>query len=314
MTPTQFDEPRSVPHPADEEARRWRVAALMLLAVLVAGVVGVAVLLWPGADDPADVAAPPEPTEEPTEPDPAEDDADAGDPSTGDDPVVEYGEEVRGNWDVTGVALDSALNVRSGPGMHQPVAASLAGHTIELESTGRIAWVDGVLWREIVVPGASTGWVSATYLTETVPTDLPLAALETVDRIRDAAASGDWEALAGLALAGDGAFYPVVDQPTEDAAALAAFWREQAGDEPLADILLALTSMRHWHAGPPEGEAGVIHVSPAVGHEPTTANREALERAVGAAWAQRWVVDNEYVGWRVGVTADGDWRFFVTGD
>jgi chorismate-pyruvate lyase len=41
--------------------------------------------------------------------------------------------------------------------------------TVELESTGRIAQVDGVLWREIVVPGDGAGWVHAGYLTETAP-------------------------------------------------------------------------------------------------------------------------------------------------
>jgi hypothetical protein len=47
--------------------------------------------------------------------------------------------------------------------------ATLAPDAVELESTGRVGRVDGVLWREIVVPGDGTGWVHAGYLTETVP-------------------------------------------------------------------------------------------------------------------------------------------------
>lgn len=84
-------------------------------------------------------------------------------------PTIVYGEEPRANWDVTGVAADDVLNVRSGPGVDTPGTDTLAPTTVELESTGRIAHVDGALWREIVVPGATTGWVNARFLTETRP-------------------------------------------------------------------------------------------------------------------------------------------------
>ena len=84
-------------------------------------------------------------------------------------PAVVYGTEPRANWDVTGVSADDRLNVRTGPGVHNAVMATLTPDTGELESTGRIAQVDGALWREIIVPGDGTGWVNAAYLAETSP-------------------------------------------------------------------------------------------------------------------------------------------------
>lgn len=86
---------------------------------------------------------------------------------------IRFGEEPRGNWDVTGVAATDRLNVRTGPGVRFPVSATVAADAAELESTGRIAWVDGVRWREIVVPGATTGWVHGRYLTVHEPGTTP---------------------------------------------------------------------------------------------------------------------------------------------
>jgi peptidoglycan/xylan/chitin deacetylase (PgdA/CDA1 family) len=84
-----------------------------------------------------------------------------------------YREEARATWDVTGVAVDDVLNVRAGPGVTHPVVATLAHDAAGLESTGRIAGVGGQLWREIGVPGATTGWVNAGYLTVHQPAAAP---------------------------------------------------------------------------------------------------------------------------------------------
>lgn len=84
-----------------------------------------------------------------------------------------YREEPRANWDVTGVAAGDVLNVRTGPGVTNPVVAALAHDAAGVESTGRIADVGGQLWREISVPGATTGWVNARYLTGHQPTAAP---------------------------------------------------------------------------------------------------------------------------------------------
>jgi uncharacterized protein YraI len=77
-------------------------------------------------------------------------------------PQVRYGEEPPANWNVTGVTASDRLNVRSGPGVHNPVVGTLAHDAVELESTGRIAHVGTALWREL--KGATVGWVNAQYL------------------------------------------------------------------------------------------------------------------------------------------------------
>lgn len=117
-------------------------------------------------DDAAEEPDAPAPAEEPQ---PPGDDADAPEQPDGPGPDVVYGTELRANWDVTGVSADDRLNVRTGPGVRNAVVATLAPDSVGLESTGRIARVDGALWREIVVPGDRTGWVNARYLAETSP-------------------------------------------------------------------------------------------------------------------------------------------------
>jgi hypothetical protein len=228
-------------------------------------------------------------------------------------PDVVYSEEPRANWDVTRVSLDDVLNVRSGPGLQNPVIGTLPPSTVELESTGRIARVDGVLWREIVVPGATTGWVNATYLTETAPRNLPLPVLAMTDQIRDAAGRQDWDRLAELALAGDAPFTAVFDVEMTHAE-LAAHWRAEAARQPLDQILLKLIGMSEWYERAPTGDEPVLHISPAFMHEPTAANRAALDQAFGAELVESWIADGQYLGWRLGITADGDWTFFVAGD
>jgi hypothetical protein len=169
--------PRPTQGPAKQQApgSRWPAVAAgaigMLIVVVIAAVVWFLVVQEPLAGGPApqgDAAVEPQqpeaPAEDPQQPgDDAQQPAQPGEPS----PEVVYGTELRANWDVTGVSADDRLNVRSGPGVHNAVMAALAPDTVELESTGRIARVDGALWREIVVPGDGTGWVNAGYLAET---------------------------------------------------------------------------------------------------------------------------------------------------
>jgi hypothetical protein len=153
----------------------WAGAVVVLVAL------GIAAAWFLGRSEPVEVV-PPQPdeaAEEPQQPDEAAEelqqpDEAAEEPRQPDEaaPETVYGQEPRANWDVTGVAGWDRLNVRAGPGVHNDVKAALAADAVELESTGRIAHVDGVLWREIVVPGDGTGWVHAGYLTETAPPGL----------------------------------------------------------------------------------------------------------------------------------------------
>jgi hypothetical protein len=175
-TPTR-QRPRPTQAPAKQQAPRTRWPAVaagavgMLIVVVIAAAVWFLVVQEPLAVGPApqdDAAAEPQqpeaPAEEPQQP--GDDAQQPGQPAEA-GPAVVYGTELRANWDVTGVSVDDQLNVRTGPGVHNAVTATLAPDTVELESTGRIARVDGALWREIVVPGDGTGWVNAGYLAET---------------------------------------------------------------------------------------------------------------------------------------------------
>ena len=174
-TPTR-ESPRPAHEPPERQVprSRWPTVAAGAVGMLIVVVIG-AVVWFLARDDPdvgpaqrddaaAEPAQPEAPAEEPQQPG-----DDAQQPGQPDEPGPEvvYGAELRANWDVTGVSVDDRLNVRSGPGVHNAVMATLAPDMVELESTGRIAHVDGVLWREIVVPGDGTGWVNARYLAET---------------------------------------------------------------------------------------------------------------------------------------------------
>lgn len=167
-TPTR-ELPRPTREPAPQQAPRaqWPAVAAGAIGMLIVGVI--AVVVWflvvqqpldagsAARDDAAEQPQPPgDDARQPAQPDQP-------------DPAVVYGTEPRANWDVTGVSAADRLNVRTGPGVHNAVMATLAPDTVELGSTGRIARVDGALWREIVVPGDGTGWVNAGYLAETSP-------------------------------------------------------------------------------------------------------------------------------------------------
>lgn len=189
-TPT-LEEGRTRYGPPERGPRRW-AAVVVVLGVLVA--LAFAIFWLFGREEPTEVV-PTEPDGEAQQPEEAdtfmpEEEPDASAPEQRSDtstpeqqagtpppeqetdtpaPTVVFGEEPRANWDVTGISAGDRLNVRSGPGVHNPVTAALSADAVELESTGRIARVDGMLWREIVVPGDATGWVNARYLTETRP-------------------------------------------------------------------------------------------------------------------------------------------------
>ncbi len=111
----------------------------------------------------------------PDDTDVAPDVSDDDPPGQRDDAAVmpRYRQEPRANWDVTGVAAGDVLNVRTGPGTNYRVVTTLAHDAAAFASTGRIAGVGDQLWREIIAPGATTGWVNAAYLTSHRPTAAP---------------------------------------------------------------------------------------------------------------------------------------------
>jgi len=64
------------------------------------------------------------------------------------------------------VAEDDVLNVRQAPGASQPVIATLPATATGVQLTGRQQMVGVDRWVEVHLPGGSTGWVNAYYLTE----------------------------------------------------------------------------------------------------------------------------------------------------
>jgi hypothetical protein len=74
-----------------------------------------------------------------------------------------------GPYAVILVAPGDMLNIRSGPGIVNPVIATFLGTETNVIRTGPSAMVYGSLWVEVQKPGGGTGWVYAAYLTEYVP-------------------------------------------------------------------------------------------------------------------------------------------------
>jgi hypothetical protein len=175
------DGPEGSPGPRYDRVL-WLLALAVVLAAAGAFAVGYAVGTGGDATPEAPVVEPPDqqadtdaidetPADTPTDV-PAADEPGSEEPPEMEEPArtppeIRYAEEPRANWDVTGVAADDTLNVRSSPGVAGDIIAALRPDTAELESTGRIARVSEQLWREIIVPGDGAGWVNAAYLTET---------------------------------------------------------------------------------------------------------------------------------------------------
>ena len=283
----------------------WAVAALSFAAggLLVAGTV----LVLDGNDATATEASTTTATTQPTS-------------TTEPQNVASYGEEPPGAWDIVGAGEGTVVEMRAEPGSSDVVAA-LPFDSVALASTGRVAIAEGVLWREVASRDASTGWLRADLLAPAdvsppvAQTGLPDRASAMVDQIRDAAEAGDLDTLAEIAL--DGAFTASFGSELTTAGELVAFW-EEIGREEVLDTILALIGLSDWYeteARDGEDQVVAIFVTPRFMHEPANAeNRRLLEEALGVEYVESAVADGQYLGWRLGVTEDGDWQFFVAGD
>jgi hypothetical protein len=70
---------------------------------------------------------------------------------------------------VINVFPDDVLNIRSGPGVANPVVGTLQFDQSGLTRTGEQSSVGEAMWVEIQNPNGGTGWVNADFLTEYVP-------------------------------------------------------------------------------------------------------------------------------------------------
>lgn len=162
--------------------------------------------------------------------------------------------------------------------------------------------------------------------TTTVPTTTTVPATTSVPvdeaermfaAIADAATAGDLDRLAELALAGGSSFTASFGATFSTPAELADFWRELDADGVrVADTIAALVSLPTYStvAVGVDGDPVEIHVSPRVMSEDATPADLDEARAVLGDRVDDWFADGQYLGWRLGVDADGNWRFFVFGD
>lgn len=75
-----------------------------------------------------------------------------------------------GPYAVILVPSNDVLNIRSGPGVANPIIGSFARDAANVMRTGPIQQADGADWVEVLLPdGVSRGWVNFNYLTEYVP-------------------------------------------------------------------------------------------------------------------------------------------------
>jgi hypothetical protein len=139
------------------------------------------------------------------------------------------------------------------------------------------------------------------------------------------AAEGDLDGLARFALQGPvtqprgtpgPGFTASFDEEVSTPEELVALWERIGRDEVLRN-LTALVHLPDWYrtmSTDAAGEPVPIYVTPRFMHEPTEANRRVLEARLGAEAVAAGIADGQWLGWRLGITAEGDWQFFVTGD
>ncbi len=144
------------------------------------------------------------------------------------------------------------------------------------------------------------------------PNDLPAAVSEVRSELLAAATACDFERLGSMAEA-DGTSYTFGGSSDP-----AAYWGdlETNGETPLADMVQLLELEPALYD---VGEGNVYYVWPAVYALPdwsdaTEEQRQELADLFGADQLAGWDSFGGYVDYRVGITTDGRWAFFVAGD
>jgi hypothetical protein len=143
--------------------------------------------------------------------------------------------------------------------------------------------------------------------------DLPTPVQETRAEMVEAALSCDYDRLATIGTEG-GTDFTVSFGGEDDPA---AFWRGlEAEGEPVMATVVKLLDMP-W--GTRQTDGATQYVWPAAFSYDTWAQipegeREALEAVYSAEELEQFAAAGSYIGWRVGITAEGDWIFFVAGD
>lgn len=157
---------------------------------------------------------------------------------------------------------------------------------------------------------------SADSLGEDVPEPDGLPADVAVMRkeILKAAVRCDYALLDGLARRGDPTFsYSFGEASAGPGLRPGEYWREQErSGEPLLATMVKLLGLPF---GTTTVEQTTYYVWPSAA-TPSARDGDwrALERAFPAEEVEEWRTEDGYLGYRLGITSDGDWRYFVAGD
>jgi hypothetical protein len=140
---------------------------------------------------------------------------------------------------------------------------------------------------------------------ESDPPDLPQRVSEMRRAILRAAVACDYERLEALAFEGGTMFAHSFGGDSTPA----AYWRdlEEGGEEPMGMLVRTLAL--------PYAREGDVYVWPSAASEQATGfDWMALEGLYSDEEIASFINYGSFMGWRVGITEEGDWRFFVAGD
>jgi spore germination protein GerM len=184
-----------------------------------------------------------------------------------------------------------------------------------------------IAWEASAMDGSQTNvrehpvWLSASSSTDTCSgalagsfveqPDLPTAVADIRRQMWQAAIVCDYETLAALAS-------PNVNYSFGDSGDPAAYWTqlETDGEQPM--LYLAAT-LNLPSATIDAGDLGTVYVWPSAYSYPSwndvpQADRDALAALYHEADVADWELFGSFIGWRIGITGNGEWVYFVAGD
>jgi hypothetical protein len=155
-------------------------------------------------------------------------------------------------------------------------------------------------------PASGGGDCSAAGLSADLPDDpsLPAPVAETRREIAAAAVACDYERLQAIALEQDGFTYSYGGETSA-----ADYWagEEERGEQPMRILVESLRQDGHLYQGNwvwPEAYADA----------PSDEAWQKLSGLYPPDQITSWREQGQFLGYRVGITPDGDWQFFVAGD
>lgn len=197
-------------------------------------------------------------------------------------------------------------------------ADTLVASTLDVASAGtfddNVAVLDEMMTTVVALDSPESACSAATLSTDLrLQSQLPAAAAVTREAIVEAAVGCDYQALADL---GDAGTQPFTYSFGDDGRP-AAFWQQQEADG--VPVLRFLVEMLRRPVASREVTATTQYVWPSAyayesWAEVPRADREALRPVYGDEALGRFAQFGSYLGYRVAISASGEWLFFVGGD